>query len=98
MPLTITGALHLLSWVLFCVILLFLALIGRFYESKAYERTLYKLYILPILLYLAAGVIYAFKGDDFVGDLWGDALLTLAGLISIGLVEYLFTTMMGGRR
>ena len=95
---TVTGVLHLLSWVLFCVILLFLALIGRFYERKAYERTLYKLYILPIFLYLSAGVVYAFGGDDFVGDLWGDALLTLAGLITIGLVEYLFTTMMGGRR
>ncbi|KXK23615.1 MAG: hypothetical protein UZ15_CFX003000564 [Chloroflexi bacterium OLB15] len=44
----------LYSWFVLAALLTFLLLVARFYQKFSGERTYYKLYIVPILLYGAA--------------------------------------------
>ena len=90
--------LHLISWLIFSFMLTIVMLIARFYEKKAGQRTFYQFYFIPILLFIGAGVIYLLRGASFVGDEYGDVLLTAAGLLTIALVGYLYSLMMGRHR
>ena len=89
------GVLHLASWWIFAFIMTVVMLIARFYEKKAGQRTLYQLYILPILLFISAGIAYFLSDGTFVGDKYGDLFLTGAGLLTVALVGFLYTLMMG---
>lgn len=89
------GLVHLASWWVFAFILTMVMLIARFYEKKARQRTLYQLYIMPIILFIGAGIAYFLNGSSFVGDEYGDLLLTGAGLLTVALVGLLYTLMMG---
>ncbi|HDN79517.1 MAG: hypothetical protein DRI61_01515 [Chloroflexi bacterium] len=94
----VKALLHLASLLIFCFILGMVMLIARFYEKKAGERTFYQLYLLPIILFILAGVLYLQRGGSFVGDVAGDLVLALAGAITVALVSYLFNLMMGRRK
>ena len=89
------GLIHLASWWIFAFILAMVMLIARFYEKKSGQRTLYQLYIIPIILFISAGVAYSLNGSAFVGDKYGDLFLTGAGLLTVALVGLLYTLMMG---
>lgn len=88
---------QLLSWSMFCFILVTVMFIARFYENKSRQKTLYQFYPLAIFLFLVAALIYAGKGGEFVGDFRGDVFFFLGGLLTSALVAYLFELMMGKR-
>ncbi len=89
--------LELLSWVLFCLILITVMYIARFYEKKSGQRTFYQFYPLAVFLFLVAALIYVGKGNKFVGDFRGDIFFSLGGLLTAALTAYLFELMMGKR-
>ncbi len=95
---TTSVILTLYSWGLFCIEFFFLFLIARFYEKKAERRSYYQLFFLPILLLSFSAVSYAFFGEDFVGNVVGDSLLFLAGVVQTALGYFLYTLMTGGER
>jgi hypothetical protein len=88
------------------ILILFLFLIGRFYEMKFGQNSHYRLFLLPLACFVAAAAWYAFipqyaRGGslrDFVGAFWPDVLLLVGGLFLVGLGYLLFRTMMGGRK
>lgn len=96
----------LYSWIAAAVLILFLFLIGRFYEIKFGQKSGYQLLLVPLVLFLAAAIWDIFlsneyTGDpslDFVGAPGPDLLLLTAGLLLIGLSYALYRTMMGRKR
>lgn len=103
---TINSLLILYSWIVVAVLILFLFLIGRFYETKILQRSYYQLFVIPLVPFLVAAVWYAFFARDgsgaplhgFVGAFWPDLLYLVGGLVLIVLCYSLYRTMMGGRR
>lgn len=87
----------LYSWFVLAALLTFLLLVARFYQKFSGERTYYKLYIVPILLYGTASVRYAVI-DRIGGDLWGDLLTGAAGVMLGALVILLYRLMTSGRK
>ena len=93
------------SWIVAAVLIFFLFLIGRFYEIRFGQRSYYELFLIPLGLFVVAGVWDAFlannyTGDpllDFVGALGPDLLFLLGGLALIVLCYSLHRTMMGRR-
>lgn len=95
----INSMLILYSWIVAAILILFLLLIGRFYELKFGQMAHYRLMVVPLVCFLAAAVWYAFFAQgEFVGVVGPDLLLLAGGLSLIGLAYILFKTMMGGRR
>lgn len=96
----ISSILLLFSWIVAAILILFLFLIGRFYESKFGQKSYYPWLTIPLACFLLSAVWYVFFSgtDDFVGSLGPDLLLVIGGLALIGLSYILFRTMMGGRR
>jgi hypothetical protein len=96
--LTINSVLTLYNWIVVTILILFLFLIGRFYEIKFGQKSRYQLMLLPPVLFLVAAVLYAVASDDIVGAPVPDILFLVGGLILIWLCYSLYKTMMGGRR
>jgi hypothetical protein len=103
---TINTILVLYCWIVAAILILFLYLIGRFYEIQFGRKSYYQLFLLPLVLFLVAAVWYGFlarssTGDrlqDFVGAFWPDLVYLIAGLALIVLCYSLHRTMMGGKR
>ena len=101
----IGSVLVLYSWIVAAILILFLFLIGRFYEIKFEQRSYYQLLLIPLGLFTVAAIWDAFfandyTGDpllDFVGAFGPDLLFLLGGLVLIALCYSLFRTMMGGK-
>ena len=93
-------------WILAAAVIAFLFLIGRFYEVRFGQKSYYQLMLIPLLLFVTAGVWDAafansHTGDpllDFVGAFVPDLLLFVGGAILATLCYYLYRKMMGGRR
>jgi hypothetical protein len=93
------------SWIVAAILVVFLFLIGRFYEIRFGQRSYYQLLLFPLCSFVVAAVCDAFfvneqMGDpllDFVGVIWIDLLFCLGGLVLIVLCYSLFRIMMGGR-
>ncbi len=86
------------SWVIIAILLFFLFLIARFYEKKAQQRSHYQLFLLPLVLFLLATLRYnSLSAGSFVGDLIGDALFFVGGIIAAVLGYHLLNLMTGGR-
>lgn len=96
--LIINSVLTLYNWIVVAILILFLFLIGRFYEIKFGQRSHYQLMLLPPVLFLVAAALYVVASDDIVGEPVPDYLFLLGGLILIWLCYSLYKTMMGGRR
>ncbi len=102
---SINSILLLYSWIVAAVLILFLFLIGRFYELKLGQRSYYQLFLIPLVLFSVATVWYTFFArdttetllHDFVGAFWPDLLYLAGGLILIVLCYSLHRTMMGGK-
>ena len=98
MILTINSVLTLYNWIVVAILILFLFLIGRFYEIKFGQKSHYQLMLLPPVFFLVAAAWYAVASDDIVGVPVPDILFLVGGLILIWLCYSLYKTMMGGRR
>ena len=102
----LSSLLVVFSWIIAAVLIFFLLLIGRFYEIRFGQKSYFKLMLIPLVLFVAAGVwdaVFAnsHTGDpllDFVGAFFPDLLFFVGGVILIALCYYLYKTMMGGRR
>jgi uncharacterized membrane protein len=94
----INSAFTLYNWIVVAILILFLFLIGRFYEIKFGQRSHYQLMMLPLVLFLVAAVWYAVPAEDIVGVPVPDILFLVGGSILIWLCYSLYKTMMGGRR
>ena len=94
----ITRLLHIYSFLILCILILFLFLIARFYEKKAKERTLYWLFLIPLMLYLVSGIRYVLSSWGITGDPIGDVSLAIGGGLLLYLGHSLLTRMMGRRR
>lgn len=85
------------SWFVLAATLGFVLLIARFYERFSGERTFYRWYALPVVLYGMAAVRFA-SIDQVAGDPLGDLLAGAAGLTLIVLIGRLYRQMTRGRR
>jgi len=102
----LSALLVLYCWIAAAVLILFLFLIGRFYERRFGQRSYYRLLLFPFGLFLMAAVWDAFvangyTGDpllDFVGAQVPDLLWLVGGTTLIVLCYSLYQTMMGGRK
>lgn len=87
----------LYSWFVLSAVIGFVLLIARFYQRFSGERTLYRWYSLPVVLYGLATVRFA-SIDQVAGDPAGDVLAGAAGLMLIILFGRLYRQMTRGRR
>ena len=102
----LSAILVLYCWIAAAVLILFLFLIGRFYERRFGQKSHYQLMFLPLGLFVAAAIWDAFVANgytsdpllDFVGAPGPDLLWLLGGATLIALCYTLFETMMGGRK
>ena len=103
---TFFSILTLYSWALGAGLVLFVLLIARFYEKKYVElyrdaperRTYYRLFWIPLILFLLAAGRYAFLRDDWAGDLISDLALCVAGVVLAVLAYHVHNMMTGGHR
>ena len=91
---TIGSILVLYGWIVVAALLLFLFLIGRFYEMQFRQRSYYQLFLIPPVLFLAGAIWYVFDNQDFVGLPGPDLLFVIGGLVLIGLGYTLHRLMM----
>ncbi|MFZ5916775.1 MAG: hypothetical protein ACOYZ7_07575 [Chloroflexota bacterium] len=92
------GVLTLYNWGIVAVLLAFQFLIARFYEKKSGQRSLFPLFSLPALLFVAGALWTTVKGGDLAGEAIGDGLFFIGGAILVALSTFLFRLMMGGKR
>ena len=84
------------GWFPLATIIFLLLLIARFYEQFSGERTYYPLYLIPLTLFGASAVRYASLNQN-AGDVVGDILSAVAGIVLSVLSLYLLRMMMGKR-
>ncbi len=102
----ISSILIIVTWIAAAVLILFLFLIGRFYERRYGQKSGYQLYLIPLVLFTVAAVWDALLANeytghpllDFVGSPGPDLLFMIGGLVLIGLAYNLYRTMIGGRQ
>ncbi len=87
----------LYSWFALAALLVFLLLIARFYQRSFQERTHFRWFVLPGILFGMAAVRFA-GVDQVAGDILGDLLTAAAGVILIVLSISLVRQMMRGSR
>ena len=92
---TVNEILLLIAWAVICVLIAVLYRIARFYQITSGRRSLYRWFLVPLVLLAAAAVTDLF----IVGEpnVWGDALLLLGGASLIGLGYNLLHLMTGSR-
>jgi hypothetical protein len=95
--LTLNQILMLYTWFPLTALLFFLLLIARFYQKFSGERTLFRLFIVPIMLFGVAVVRYA-SINQMAQDSLGDILMALAGITLTGLCLLLYRRMSAGAR
>jgi len=83
-------------WFPLAALLFLLLLIARFYEKFSGERTNFKVFALPIVLFGAATVRYA-SINRMAGDLWADVLMSAGGVILMVMCLLLYRRMTAGR-
>jgi hypothetical protein len=102
----ISSILIIVSWIVAAILILFLFLIGRFYERRYGQKSGYQLFLIPLALFLVAAVWDALLANeytghpllDFVGSPGPDLLFMAGGLFLIGLSYNLYRYMIGGRQ
>ncbi len=97
MSLTLNQFLLLFMWFPLAALLLFLSLIGRFYERFSGHRTFYRYFILPAVLFGAAAVRYA-GIDHLRGDVLADVMLGASGVALVALCFRLYRLMIVQQR
>ncbi len=90
--------LNIYIWAGIGVLLFFLFSIARFFESKSKQKSYGQAFLGSIVLFSVAAIRYIFVNPQIVGDVWGDSLRFIAGLILAGFGIFLLRLMTGGRR
>lgn len=98
--------LTLYNWIVSAILILFLFLIGRLYEIRFGKKSYYQLFLVPLVLFVAAAIWDGFlinepTGNpvlDFVGECWPDLLWLAGGIVLILLGYSLFRKMMVGKQ
>lgn len=93
---TANQALTLYMWFPLAALIMFMLLIGRFYQQFSGERTFYRLFLLPLVLYGLATVRYA-SINQVAGDIPGDLLQAAGGAVLLALSLRLGWAMLAGR-
>jgi len=89
--------LALCTWSGVGLLIVLLYRIARFYQITAGKRSHYRWFVLPLVLFVLAGIRFAWIAD-FASDFWGDGLLFLAGSSLFLFGYYLLDLMMGERQ
>jgi hypothetical protein len=101
----INSLLIVYSWIVAAILILFLFLIGRFYQTRIGQKSFYQLFLFPLILFLVAALWYAFFAHnstgaslhDFVGAFWPDLLFLFGGFLLTVLCYSLHRIMLGGK-
>jgi drug/metabolite transporter (DMT)-like permease len=91
----VNAALQLIAWGMICVLIVVLYRIARFYQITSGRRSLYRWFLVPLVLLAAAAVTDILVVGE--PNLIGDALLLLGGASLIGLGYNLLRLMTGSR-
>ena len=65
---TIGSLLVVYCWIAAASLTFFLFLIGRFYEYRFGQRSYYQLFLIPLLLFVAAAIWDAFFANGYTGN------------------------------
>ncbi len=84
----------LYDWFLRVALIVFLLLIARFYQRFAGEKTHYRLFLVPVVLFGVQAVRQTNSAHDAVGNL----LAAVAGVFLLGLCVLLYRRMTTGRK
>jgi len=92
MSLSLNQFLVLYSWFPLAALLLFTILIARFFEKFSGEKTYFRLFLIPVVLFGAGSVRYA--GTEHIGgDPFADIMMGIAGLMLLILSSRLYWLM-----
>jgi drug/metabolite transporter (DMT)-like permease len=92
---TVNAILLLIAWLVICVLIAVLYRIARFYQITSGRRSLYRWFLVPLILLAVAAVTdLLIVGEP---NVWSDALLLLGGASLIGLGYNLLRLMTGSR-
>lgn len=86
----------LAAWFAFAGLMYILALIARFYEVNSGEKTYYRFFAMPPVVFGAATARYS-SLNQWGGDWLGDILLFTGGVALLALCYHLYHRMTGGR-
>ena len=86
----------LYSWFPLAALIFFLLLIARFYQRFSNNRTYFRLFLLPIILFGGSAVRYG-SINRIAGDPLGDLLTAAAGLVTVILCVNLYRRMLWKR-
>lgn len=90
------GGLTLYIWGVVGVLIVLLNRIARFYQLTSGRKSYYQWFWLPLMCIALGALRYATQGL-LAGDLLGDGLMLIGGLLLIGLGYYLLKLMTGSR-
>ncbi len=90
---TLNAILLLIAWLVICALIAVLYRIARFYQITSGRRSLYRWFLVPLILLAAAAIVdLLIIGEP---NAWGDTLLLLGGASLIGLGYNLLRLMTG---
>jgi hypothetical protein len=92
---TLNAVLLLIAWGMICALVAVLYRIARFYEITSGRRSLYRWFLVPLVLLAAAVMVSVLVAGG--PNLASDTLLLLAGVSLIGLGYNLLRLMTGSR-
>lgn len=78
--LSLNQLLVIYTWFPMTVLVLFMFLIGRFYQKFSNEQTHFRFFLLPLALFGLAAVRYA-SLDDFITDPFADIFIAIGGFV-----------------
>lgn len=85
-----------MGWLAGVGLIYMLALIARFYEVNSGEKTYYRYFVVPPVLFGSATARYS-SLNRWGGDWIADILLFVGGAVLLGLCYYLYHRMTSGR-
>jgi hypothetical protein len=84
-------------WLGIAFLLFLLYQIAHFYQVTTGLRSHYRLFVIPIVLFIAAMARYLILDRQFSGDILGDLLFFIGG-ISLSITGYFLLKLMTGGR
>jgi hypothetical protein len=90
------GGLTLYIWGVVGALIILLNRIARFYQLTSGRRSYYQLFWAPLACISLGALRYAMQGT-LGGDVLGDGLMLIGGVLLIGLGYYLLKLMTGSR-